>query len=426
MAFQDRLLRASYNGIPIHVVADDAEFGRRTVTHVFPLRDRPWHEDLGLAVRALSVPALVIGDDADAQAARLEAELERPGPGTLVHPWYGELLVVPVGVQRVRHDRQRGRVVQFTLRFELAGEQPKPLKAADTAGAAIAAAKAVKVAAEGDFLGGLADLASAADHVVAEVAATVTAVADTVDAALKTYALVRSLPAAVVAELAALSADALALVAAPARLAAKMLAVPDALVRAAVAPVTAAIGGGATPATATMLAAAPAVAALALLTGDGIKRPAIAETTPSRRLQAAAERAVTVLARAGAAAAAATIAARATYEHAQAAYETRDRLAGALDRAADDAGSAGQDDGWRALTALRAAVIRDLTTRGGRLPALVRVRFAASRPSLALAQRLYGDRPDGLIDRAAEIAARNRAPHPGFLPGGTGLKVLAG
>ena len=51
--------------------------------------------------------------------------------------------------------------------------------------------------------------------------------------------------------------------------------------------------------------------------------------------------------------------------------------------------------------------------------------YVVTVPALALAQSLFGDDPDGLPDRAAEIVAQNRVRHPLFVAGGETLSVLA-
>ena len=54
-----------------------------------------------------------------------------------------------------------------------------------------------------------------------------------------------------------------------------------------------------------------------------------------------------------------------------------------------------------------------------------RVLLAKDGPgALVIAQRLYGD-PARMEERAAEIVARNKVPHPGFVPGGAALQVLS-
>ena len=74
--------------------------------------------------------------------------------------------------------------------------------------------------------------------------------------------------------------------------------------------------------------------------------------------------------------------------------------------------------------ALRRAVTADLTARGGTLARLQTHVPAVTMPALVIAQRLYGD-PARMEARAAEIVARNKVPHPGFVPGGAALQVLS-
>lgn len=67
---------------------------------------------------------------------------------------------------------------------------------------------------------------------------------------------------------------------------------------------------------------------------------------------------------------------------------------------------------WRALTALHAACVRDLTARARPLPQIVPYSFATRMPLLTLANRLFGD-----AGRAEQLLAENRdTVHPLFMP----------
>lgn len=67
---------------------------------------------------------------------------------------------------------------------------------------------------------------------------------------------------------------------------------------------------------------------------------------------------------------------------------------------------------WRALVALHAAVIRDLTTSARPLPRMVSYSFATRMPLLTMANRLYGD-----AGRAGDLLVENRDTiHPLFMP----------
>jgi predicted Zn-dependent peptidase len=96
-----------------------------------------------------------------------------------------------------------------------------------------------------------------------------------------------------------------------------------------------------------------------------------------------------------------------------------DALLAAMDRQADLAARAGQDDLWLAWQSAAAAAARDLAERARRAPLLADYAVPAALPSLSLAQRLLqgGAGADGLV-------ALNDAPHPAFMPA-AGLVVRA-
>lgn len=104
MAWKDRLVEASFRGVPFKVEEESAGTGRRVETHEYPNRDKPYTEDLGKITFRPSITAYVVGDDCFDQRDRLIDALNKPGPGTLVHPTYGELKVCVDGEVRVWGD----------------------------------------------------------------------------------------------------------------------------------------------------------------------------------------------------------------------------------------------------------------------------------------------------------------------------------
>lgn len=74
------------------------------------------------------------------------------------------------------------------------------------------------------------------------------------------------------------------------------------------------------------------------------------------------------------------------------------------------AADAGAITVYRTMMELHAAATRDLAERSRPLPRMVQYRFATSMPSLALANRLYGD-----AGRADELRDENKVPHPLFM-----------
>ncbi|WP_172951485.1 DNA circularization protein, partial [Escherichia coli] len=131
--WRDRLQDASFRGVPFKVEEESAGTGRRVETHEYPNRDKPYTEDLGKITFRPSITAYVVGDDCFDQRDRLIDALNKPGPGTLVHPTYGELKVCVDGEVRVSTSKSEGRIVRFDLKFVEAGELSYPTSGAATA-----------------------------------------------------------------------------------------------------------------------------------------------------------------------------------------------------------------------------------------------------------------------------------------------------
>lgn len=146
------MVAASFRGVPFEVESDDGTFGRRTVVHEYPQRDKPYAEDNGRATREFSITAFLIGDDYLEKRDRLLEAIETKGPGTLVHPWYGELKVSLKDPARVSHSKQSGGMCTVQLSFVEAGELSFP-SAGDSLGSkALAAADNVRDVGAADFV----------------------------------------------------------------------------------------------------------------------------------------------------------------------------------------------------------------------------------------------------------------------------------
>lgn len=124
-----KLLRpASFRGVPFGVFNADDTRGRSTVTHEFPQRDKVFVEDLGRAPRSIEINAFVVGPDYTLRRDALLAALEKPGPGTLIHPWLGSFLVSLTAPAVVSHSAENGGMATFQLKFveDSAPESPGP------------------------------------------------------------------------------------------------------------------------------------------------------------------------------------------------------------------------------------------------------------------------------------------------------------
>ncbi|WIC11156.1 DNA circularization N-terminal domain-containing protein [Escherichia coli] len=133
MAWKERLVDASFRGVPFKTEDESTGVGRRVETHEYPNRDKPYTEDLGKVTGRPVFSGYVIGDDCYDQRDRLIEALNKPGSGTLVHPAYGEMSVCVDGEIRVSTTSGEGRMVRFDLRFVEAGELSFPTSGAATA-----------------------------------------------------------------------------------------------------------------------------------------------------------------------------------------------------------------------------------------------------------------------------------------------------
>lgn len=135
----DDLRPASFRGVPFQVESTELGAGRRTQLHEYPQRDKPYVEDLGRATRDLSFSGFVVGEDYVKQANALLGALEEPGPGTLIHPWFGTLKVSLKDTARVSFDAGLGQA-RFSMSFVEAGELEFPSSQTSTQAASRIAA----------------------------------------------------------------------------------------------------------------------------------------------------------------------------------------------------------------------------------------------------------------------------------------------
>lgn len=125
-SWKANLRPASFRGVPFQVEDDEGTFGRRVQVHEYPNRDKPYTEDLGRATRRFNIGAYLVGDDFFEARDRLIVAIDTPGPGTLVHPYYGEIAVCIDGEVRVSHSGREGRLCRVSFSVVEAGELSFP------------------------------------------------------------------------------------------------------------------------------------------------------------------------------------------------------------------------------------------------------------------------------------------------------------
>lgn len=396
--WRDRMQPASFRGVPFLVVSHEAELGRRVAVHEFPYRDEPFGEDLGRKTRGLTIEAYVIGAGYADARNRLVRAIEQAGPGPLKHPYLGELQVNVLSC-KLREGTEEGGIARFTIEFVEAGLARFPSSEESTTAAVVATADYAAEAVRASMARRMAT-ASRPAFVAGASASIIGTALNTITGAVAKVRGVVSEVAKLQRDVDAMRRDLVTLVYAPASAAQALLSAVRQLVRSV----------ASTPRDMLSLART--------LYRFGADLPAVQTNTTSRKQQALNQAELLQLVRVVAAAEGARAAALVDWESYQEAVAARDELLDVLDDAMLASGVA--DEVYDALRGLRAAVVRDVVTRGADLARLVTYTPAATRPMLAIAQTVYAD---GL--RADEMTLRNRVRHPLFVAGAAPLEVLA-
>lgn len=389
MAWRDNLRPASFRGVPFAVDTSSLTVGRRLARHEYPQRDIPFMEDMGRKAREYKVDALVLGagymDERDALIAAIEAT----GPGQLVHPYYGTLQVVVTGECQISESTESGGRAKIAITFLEAGLQQEPETTSDTEAVLGAQYDACEDAIAADFaesfsIDGLPDFA------VQDALASVNAALAIPGMALGNLAWVRADPSSALNAL-----------------------LPENLL--------ASLGNPLDLARGVLYLVRNADSVLAPLAFD---RPAVTASvsTPSRQAQNANRAAIVGLVRQAATARRIMDLAQAEPATLDDARAYRAEIVGRADDVllTESTGQAPAD----ALVQLRTDAVAHFAAITPSLPRLTRLVPQAVRPALVLAHDFYGD--DWLTaGREGELIARNRVRHPGFVPAGQNIFLVA-
>jgi prophage DNA circulation protein len=124
--WRDNLVPASFRGAVFHVETSARSSGRRTVVHEYPKRNNPYAEDMGRsAIRWQITGYLILRDKGIrgnllSQIGDMINALEADGPGVLIHPTLGEMLVQ---CERYSYSDKRtaGGYIEWDMQFVEAG-----------------------------------------------------------------------------------------------------------------------------------------------------------------------------------------------------------------------------------------------------------------------------------------------------------------
>lgn len=389
MTWREDYQQASFRGVPFHVGKHDSQFGRRVVSHEFPGRSLPFVEDLGRSARGFTVEGWVIGPDYYDQRDALIEACEAGGPGILVHPYLGSLVVsVPAGGLLVRESSDEGGMARLAITFVETVNRALAASIADAEAEAAAAAAAAEAAAQAEFAAQLADQAPSA---LATAAAELNRLGSEVLSRVRAGAAFAQRIADYVDGLADFLAD-------PFPLAQEVVGILQDTQQAFAAPLAAiefysqdlfddfeprTIGGGGLLSTTINLNA----------------------------------RAVSSLVRAASLSSAVRAASTFKYESYDQALEVREGLLERIDTLIEQA----PDPLIAQLGFLRSKLTAAVPPEGEDLPRLRRLTLPQTTPGIVLAWDLYAD-----AERESDIVARNGIRHPGFVRGGRELEVLSG
>ncbi|OOG61452.1 hypothetical protein B0E46_15865 [Rhodanobacter sp. B04] len=442
MSWFDELQQASFRGVPFGVMGGNARFGRRVAMHEYPMRDKPYIEDLGRSTRRINLTGFLVensmvygGGSALAQRDAMVAAAETSGPGILIHPTLGQLTVsIPDGGLSVAERWDLGRAFEIGFSFIESGDRLFPSVSTTTQASVFDASSVLDAAAAGDFLGtmnGVIQYGQAIIGMVVSVTAGYVVLAAQVardatnlmhmvslldgnygrytgGAVTTAYAQSQktTLPSTTIADLIAQGAnDRVAIASASASLIAAAIGFEASSID------TYSTASQSLASTLFESIADPADA-IRLLSNLSVFSPD--QYTSGSTIgtgQATTQNATGAMLRR------ASIAqlAKAAVQYSPSSYDDalalRSKVTSLIDGEILIAGDNGDDASYGALRALRQVVVAAVTANGANLASLTTFAFKSTQPALTLANRIYQDasRSDQLVEQAVPI-------HPAFMP----------
>jgi len=453
MSWQDELRAASFRNIPFFVTSADSQVGRRTLLHEFPGRDQPYTEDLGLGTRRFSIEAFVLGANYMTDRDDLRVAVEKSGPGTLIHPYWGELDVSVHGPLRIRESTNEGGMARLTFEVIEAGAALAVTVRIDTIADVAVAADVCGLTFMTDFellfmiAGLVGDIVDALVAVIQGAASTLRKIKGMVNAVLNVIDTITT----AIDELADMIEDIINLPGDIAQAFTNAIAAIQGSINQVKSAFADAFGDQVTDAvdvlrdavTGEILDMAEATEEQIQAAIDAIEQrqqggdiladtlmrgfntamtfgPTVTlapSTTPQRLQELACQEAFISLIETATTVESIRVASTLEFTSYTKAVEVRDELLDKLDELAEAATS---DDMYNAFADLRAAFVRHIRETAVNLPRVIEHTPAITLPALVIAHDLYGD-----AARDTEIIDRNGVRHPSFVPGARALEVLS-
>ncbi|HGE8484765.1 TPA: DNA circularization protein [Serratia marcescens] len=414
MAKWEDLHEASFRGAAFYLEDVEGTGGRRAIPHAYPRKNVGWTEDNGAELTQQQISGIILGADYLDKLNRLLAALNTPGPGELVHPWYG-VQQVQAGKVTHRLSTQEGGIAYISFEVFEAGQQLFPTQQEDTSATTLSAADQVKAAlANGDYFATIDGMGSMVDTLLDDMqglVANLPTLPDALNEWMDRLNRFKDLAGIIVATPGELIRDVTDLIS----------DIKDLVTEA---PWALRVydqlrdkwdGDRAAQSATKSLADNVAVNAT---TGfaSSVTPTALVDITDEMRTNIDDFRLLVVT---SALVAKAETVATATFETSQEAQNAGDQLAELLGEQANIAVESGQRDLWRSLRALRFAVVNDVRIRSVQLPELRRISPSQTTPVMLLAWRELGD-----ADRRDSLVLRNRLRYPAFILPSQTIEVI--
>lgn len=133
MRLFNQLNSASFRGVTFLLDSNELDSGRKTTKHEFPNKKARYVEDLGGLLRTFRVKGTITEPNYRINRDAMISALETPGIGTLIHPLYGTVQVVP-DIFTLSESMQRLGEATFDMTFYEAVENTFPIQAIDNTG----------------------------------------------------------------------------------------------------------------------------------------------------------------------------------------------------------------------------------------------------------------------------------------------------
>lgn len=432
MSFKDRQRPGSFKGVPFATPSDQHEGGVDGVVFKFPGSPNYFAQELGEKPDRFTLTVFTIGPDYDLNRDDLIKAL-KSGPGRLITRRWGEFdaQLEPGKTYTVSHTQEETGKATFTIPFLRVSATLPSVVSVDTAGTTQFAASDAQAQATTSF-GSKFD-AIGPEYVRGEILGTIQRANAKLRNINNDVAGALAFPNILASNITTLANTAATSVAAPSRygdLAAGIYSVHQAIfggietlakAQLQVARAYGLFGPEAAEASAQgrkLAQVLRSAQASAMLIGTDPDEPTYGTASTREQQLATNQAAIVQLHRQAATIEAARVCVSIPYDSRDAAIAMRDQLVAALILIMQD--PATDDDMYSALQDVRVAMSNHLVSTAGGLPQLIPFTPLTTLPALLLAQRIYGD-----ARRHDELISRNNIRHPGFVPGGAPLQVLA-